>query len=211
MSANDEIAQVILENLPRELVLRLEESLIVGAQKGHLATGTMHDGHRSNVLGQMRHFHMNEGFHSALQIAGAAPAPLRGNGVVLGTSGIVKIGRFNTSIGVWNTARRSSTRRQLAQANAVIQTVVQDDFFGEPQPITEAVIFFVSIFSGSIKSNPESPLAVEIAMPDRSLREWLFREPVSEFLARYNPQNAQIDTAQPTLKKTVLTKLGNNE
>jgi hypothetical protein len=46
-------------------------------------------------------------------------------------------------------------------------------------------------------------LSVQIAVPDREMRGWLFREPVSAFVQRYEQKpGAQDDLAKPKLKKT---------
>jgi hypothetical protein len=208
LSPTDAIAKILTTHIPRDLIQAVDEALVIGAQRAFVAAKDMHSGHVANALGQMRHFHMNETFFQALGSGNATPSPIRGNGVVVGTSGIVAISRFNTSTSVWNTARRSATRRDLARANCAIQTLVQTDLFGDPPLITEVTAFFVSSFSGSLKIQPEMPICIEIAVPDRQLKGWLFREQVDRFLMRYDIQPAQIDAATPRLKSKVVRNPG---
>ena len=61
------IYDLLVRNIPRELVMALEEAKLVGAQRAYVAARGMDDGHLPSVVGQLRHFHMNELFHRALQ------------------------------------------------------------------------------------------------------------------------------------------------
>jgi hypothetical protein len=62
----------------------------------------------------------------------------------------------------------------------------------------------VACFSGSLNVQPESPVSVQIAVPDREMRGWLFREPLGEFVKRYDAEHpVQDDLAKPKLKKHV--------
>lgn len=81
------IHDLLVRNIPRELVMGLEEAKLVGAQRAYAAARGMDDGHLPSVVGQLRHFHMNESFHRALAVADASPSPLRGNQIVTGRSG----------------------------------------------------------------------------------------------------------------------------
>src|SRR3546814_3248999 len=94
----------------------LEEAKLVGAQRAYAAARGMDDGHLPSVVGQLRHFHINESFHRALAVADASLSPLRGNQIVTGRSGIFTLARFNTKYGVWNSGRRSETRHQMRSA-----------------------------------------------------------------------------------------------
>lgn len=200
------IPQLLVANLPRELVLAVGDALDVGAQRAYPAARGMDEGHLTSVLGQMRHFHMNETFVEALTLANAEPTPLRGNRVVVGRSGLFRLARFNISEGPWYNARRSQTRRAMALANEAIEGLVHPDLFEPTKPILTGTMFFVSVFSGSIKNSPERPLSIHIAVPDREMRNWLFREPISEFLCRYNDVavESQQDLAVPVLKTNVV-------
>lgn len=199
----DSIPDLLLRNIPRELIMAVDEALVVGAQRAFAAAQNMDKGHRSNVMGQLRHFHMNESFHRALAMGGTSPTAISGNGIISGRSGILTLARFNIPEGFWINGRRSHTRRQMALANRAIEPLVQPELFDQYTEPSEAVAFFVSCFSGSLHIQPEAPLSVQIAVPDREMRGWLFREPVSTFVHRYEQKPVrQDDFAMPKLKKT---------
>lgn len=199
------IHDLLVKNIPRELVMGLEEAKLVGAQRAFAAARGMDDGHFSNALGQLRHFHMNESFHRALTVAGASPSPLRGNQIVTGKSGIFTLARFNTKYGVWSSGRRSETRKQMSLANAAIEPLVQPGLFSSYVEPSQAIVFVVACFTGSMHSQPEIPVSIEIAVPDRYMRNWLFREPIDAFIKRYDQQSVagQDDLAVPKLKKDI--------
>jgi hypothetical protein len=168
----------------------------------------MDDGHLPHVVGQLRHFQMNESFHRALAMGDASPTPIRGNGIVSGRSGVFRLARFNIPEGLWINGRRSQTRRQMSFANKAIEPLVQPELFDLYAPPSDAVAFFVACFSGSLHIQPESPLSVQIAVPNRDMRGWLFRESVGVFLQRYEHKPmVQDDLARPKLKK--IKKQGN--
>jgi hypothetical protein len=118
--SNDAVAELLMSNVPRDFVLSVEELLAAGATRAWTASAGMHKGHKPSVLGQLRHFHMNEEFSTALEMAGANPSPIRGNTVVTGTLGIFTVGRFNIKAGLLNNGRRSKTRREMSLANRAV-------------------------------------------------------------------------------------------
>jgi hypothetical protein len=199
------IHDLLVRNIPRELVMGLEEANLVGAQRAYAAARGMDDGHLPSVVGQLRHFHMNESFHRALSVGGASPSPLRGNQIVTGRAGIFTLARFNTKYGVWNSGRRSETRKQMSLANAAIEPLVQPELFSDYVPPSDAVVFLVACFAGSLHVQPETPVSIQIAVPDRNMESWLFREPVDLFVKRYDQKQttAQDDLAMPKLKKNI--------
>jgi hypothetical protein len=206
---DDPIGALLVRDLPKDLVLGVEEALNVGARRALGAAGPMDEGHLSSIVGQLRHFHSNEAFHRALDAAGAAPTELAGNRVVTGRSGIFRLSRFSIARGVWLSSKRSKTRAQMALANHAIEQLVQPQLFGEPPPVTEAVAFFVSVFSGSLAECPDRPVAIELAVPSRDMMYWIFREPVQRFIDRYERRSQQEDLAKPVLRPQVQKKAGN--
>ena len=199
----DSIPDLLQRNISRELMMAIDEALCVGAQRAHSAAKGMNDGHLPHIVGQMRHFHMNETFHRALTVGEMSPTPIRGNGIVSGRAGVFTLARFNIPEGFWINGRRSYTRRQMSFANRAIEPLVQPELFGEYAPPSDAVAFFVACFSGSLHVQPESPVSVQIAVPDRNMRGWLFREPLGKFLQRYEEiPSVQDDLAKPKLKKS---------
>lgn len=196
------IPALLVKNLTRELVLGVEEALFVGAQRAYAAGCGMDEGHLPHAIGQLRHFQMNEAFQRALVAANASPSPIRGNGIVTGRSGVLTVARFNIPEGFWVNGRRSHTRRQMSFANRAIEPLVHPELFDTYQAPIDAVVFFVACFSGSLSVQPESPVSIQIGVPDRDMRSWLFREPVSEFAKRFDqPSLEQRDLAKPILKK----------
>ncbi|OBY90997.1 hypothetical protein A6723_020515 [Pseudomonas sp. AU11447] len=197
------IPDLLIANVPRDLVMGVEDAFDAGAMRAYLATKDLSKKHRKNALGQMRHFHMNELFSEALLAAGAEHAPLQGNGVVVGQAGMFKFSRVNMSSTVWNNAKRSSIRRKLSEANQAMTHLVQPSLF-TPETITTGTFFFVACFSGSLHHQPEQPIQVFIAVPDAKMEGWLFREPLKQFLARYDEVPPQVDRVTPTLKSGAL-------
>lgn len=196
------IPGLLVKSLTRELVLAVEEALFVGAQRAYATARGMNEGHLPHAVGQFRHFQMNEAFQRALESAGASPSPIRGNGIVTGRSGVFTVARFNIPEGFWINGRRSHTRRQMSLANRAIEPLVQPELFDTYQAPADAVAFFVACFSGSLCVQPETPVSIQIAVPARDMRSWLFREPVSEFAKRFDQASSdQSDLAKPILKK----------
>lgn len=196
-------ADFLQAQLTRPLLLAIDEALSVGAQRAWAAARNMAKGHLPTALGQLRHLHMNETYQQALVTSGASPSPLRGNAVVTGHSGVLTLARFNVRGGKWQHGRRSVTRRQLAQANAAVESLVQPALFDVGAAPANVVVFFIADFAYSVATAPERPVAVHIALPDHAMRWWLFSEPLNTFIARYDQPvvTTQEDLVRPTLKR----------
>lgn len=208
MPANEHptISSLLVQHIPRDLIMGVEDALLTGAHRGTNAGAGMNPGHRSHAVGQMRHFHMNETFRDALEAAGTNPSQIKGNRVVTAKAGIFALGRFNISNGVWNNGRRSRTRREMAMANLSIEPLVMPDLFETYRPATKATVFFVGVFDRSVQDTAAVPMSIDVAVPDHELKGWLFRMPTTEFLSLYESQtstDAQPDLAVPTLKSGV--------
>ena len=199
------IPDLLVRNVPREIIMGIEEALVVGAQRAFVAARGMDDGHLPSVVGQLRHFHMNESFQRALAVNDASPSSIRGNAIVTGRTGVFTLARFNIKEGLWVNGRRSHTRRQMSMANKAIEPLVQPELFEGYKPPSEAVVFFVACFAGSLSTKPESPVSIQVAVPDRNMDGWLFREHINEFAKRYDqkPTSQQDDLAMPKLKKNI--------
>jgi len=201
------IPALLQRNIPRDLLMAVDEALMAGAQRAYSAAKGMDDGHLPHVVGQLRHFNMNESFYRALEVGNSAPTPIRGNGLVTGRAGIFTLARFNIPLGFWTNGRRSCTRRQMSFANTALEPLTQPDMFDHYVEPAEAVAFFVSCFSGSIHNHPESPTTIQIAVPNRDMSGWLFREPLDAFQQRYESEcPIQQDRAIPTLKRKTITQ-----
>lgn len=206
------IASLLVQHIPRDLIMGVEDALFIGAQRGTSAGAGMNPGHRPHAVGQMRHFHMNETFRDALEAAGTNPSQIKGNRVVIAKAGIFALGRFNISNGVWNNGRRSRTRREMAMANLAIEPLVTPDLFDTYQPATKATVFFVGVFDRSVQDTAAVPMSIDVAVPDHELKEWLFRMPTTDFLALYESQtitDVQPDLAVPLLKPGIA--IGQNQ
>jgi len=199
----DSVEGLLLESLSRDLVLAVDEAMHAGALRAHEMSEGMNDGHRANALGQNRHFKMNETFHMALQAAGTAPSSIKGNDIIVGQAGMFRLARFNIPEGFWINGRRSQLRKQMSLANQALEPLVQDDLFDTYQRPASAVAFFVSVFSGSLKVSPQAPNYVAIAVPNRDMTGWLFREPLRVFAARFDAAPKQVDNVKPTLKARI--------
>jgi hypothetical protein len=203
-TAAETVSDLLVKNVPREVIMGVEEALHVGAQRAYRAAHGMDEGHLPHLVGQLRHFHMNEAFQRALAANGAHPSPIRGNGIVTGRTGVFTLARFNAQDGLWTNGRRSQTRRQMSLANAAIEPLVQPELFADYQPPAYGVAFFVACFSGNLKIQPDFPLSIQIAVPDRHMRGWLFKETLAQLLQRYDqPRMGQEDMAVPKLKRTI--------
>lgn len=202
---NDSIPDLLVRNISREVLMGVEEALIVGSQRAYADARGMNDGHLPSVVGQLRHFHMNESFHRALETGDASPTPIRGNTIVTGRTGVFALARFNIKEGLWNVGRRSQARKQMSKANAAIEPLVQPELFADYVPPSDVVVFFVACFANTLAIQPEAPLSIQIAVPDRYMDGWLFREPIDEFIKRYDqkPMVTQDDLATPKLKKNI--------
>ena len=50
------IHDLLVRNVPLEVIMGIEEALVVGAQRAYIAARGMDDGHLPSVVGQLRHF-----------------------------------------------------------------------------------------------------------------------------------------------------------
>lgn len=201
---DETVESLLLQHIPRDFLMGVQDGLGIGAMRGFSAGGNMHMGHRANAVGQMRHLHMTETFWDSLAAAGADPTPIRGNQIVTGQLGIFKVGRFNVANRTWNNGRRSLARRQLALANRAMEQLVMPDLFESRKPIGTGTVFMVTVFDRSIQDSMATPFSVDIAVPDHNMTGWLYRETVDEFLKLYETvAETQIDSAVPTLKAGV--------
>ena len=190
-----------MTNIPRELILAAEDGLVAGARRAFDLSANADSGHVAHVRGQLRHFQMNEAFHNALSANGAKPTPIKGSAIITGSAGLFTIGRLNTREDVWASARRSRIRREMSLVNRTLEPLAQSEFFSVPEEPKRAVAFFVATFSLSAKFHPEAPLNIELAVPNRDLTKWLFKESLSSLLQRYEvPPQTQHDGASPKLK-----------
>jgi hypothetical protein len=199
-----EIANLLVTNIPQDLLLAIQEALIVGAERAYNGTKQLDKGHVKNARGQMRHFEQNQAFHSALLTHGIDVSELSGNKIVVGRIGIWNIARGTANDDNWHSLKRSKSRQLLAQKNAFMENLVYGNLFDEESP-KEGTVFFISSFSKNADSQLERPISIQIAVCDKFMNNWLFIESIEKFIERYNfeqiiqPQE-QKDLATPALK-----------
>jgi hypothetical protein len=205
----DAIAALLIANVPRDLVMGVEDAFAAGALEAHSMTKGVSKKQRKIALGYMRHIQMNERFSDLLEAADAELVPLQGNRVIVGKAGMCKFSRLNMTTTNWNHASRSTIRRELSEANQAMSELVQPSLF-DAQPVNGGTFFFIARFSGSLHHHPETPLQIYIAVPTPKMDGWIFREPLNQFLDRYDAAPQQIDNATVKLK-TGLIELGEQE
>lgn len=206
-----DIPNTLVSNLAKDLVMGINDALYAGAERAFLRAKHDATGHRASILGNMRHWCMNEEFFKTLLANGCSPSPLKGNNLVTGKSGIFNIGRINDNNVSWNNLTRAKTRQQLAEHNRFIESLIQPGLFDNPQNIPTATVFFLARFSGSFVEQPESPISVELVVPSHDMRSWLFRESIGLFLGRYEQEVLQTDKAFTKLKSKKIQKDGTEE
>jgi hypothetical protein len=200
------IQKLLINSIPRELVLAVEEALEAAAKIAYESTVMSHPGHFANELGSTRYFRTNEAFFEVLAAHGASPTPLKGNELVVGQVGGFKIARFNVRVGPWYNARRSRRRMALVQGNEYIAELVQGSLFESQQQVATGIAFFVAEFGEG--ADPR-PLDILIAVPAPGMKNWLYCESISKFLQGYNEPSQQDDLATPVLKASVKTRKDN--
>lgn len=206
-----DIPSTLISNLPKDLVMGINDSLYAGAERAFLRAKHDASGHRASILGNMRHWCMNEEFHKALLASGCNPTPLKGNNLVTGKSGIFNVGRINDNNVSWNNLTRAKTRQRLAEHNRFIESLIQPSLFDNPEAITTATVFFLARFSGSFSEQPEAPISIEVVIPSHDMKSWLFRESIGLFLGRYDQGIKQADNAFTTLKANKVKKDGTED
>ncbi|ROM72138.1 hypothetical protein BK653_09735 [Pseudomonas brassicacearum] len=200
----DAIAALLIDEVPRDLVMGVEDAFAAGALQAYAMTKDVRK-QRKVALGYMRHIEMNERFSDLLEAANAELVPVQGNRVIVGKAGIFKFTRLNMTTTNWNHASRSTIRRELADANQAISELAQLSLF-ESQKVEGGAFFFVARFSGSLHHQPEKPLQIYIAVPTPKMDGWLFREPLAQFLERYDAAPKQIDNVTVTLKTNLIDR-----
>lgn len=204
---DDEISLLIKEDLTKDTVMAIEDAFETGAKQAFNASSDVDAGHLANVIGQNRHFFMNEMFYKALASSGIDVSPINGNRIIIGTSGKLNLIRMNITQGDWQKARKGVLRKEIAKINAEVEKLVQPDFFSSEVNITGMTVFFIAYFNGSRTEADMLPTAIEIAVPDKNCKALLFRENITVFQERYNVViEEQEDKAYPKLKQGIAKK-----
>jgi len=199
VTGTEKIAQILLGNLPKSLLVDIQERFAAAIERSWQVGGSTYVGHRSTVVGNLRHYFLNEALMHSLEESGSLHGGLRGNKVVVGSVGITAVARVHQGQAPWNNSKRSASKRKLCERNEPVTALMQPDFL-QPVPVdvTELTVFLVTEGDGS----SERPAQVSLVVPDHNmdLRNPLFVESLTSFIHRYEQANVVVDKAQPKLK-----------
>lgn len=202
MSGQEKIAEILLESVPRELLLSFER-LCPAVLERALRIGEMFDtGHRNSVTGHSRHFGLNEALSLAFDDCGIPHNPLRGNGIVVGRVDLCAIARVHMNSFKWDNSRRSKSKVKLCAPNRTVASMVQPDWIQNqnPMPIETITLFLVTQGDGSAIN----PCQIFLVVPDETmdLRNPIFSESLDVFVRRYQPAQ-DVTRTEPKLKPGV--------
>jgi hypothetical protein len=212
-SSIQELEQLIIKHVPRDLFMACEDAYYSGDEKGRAQASSFMKGHRPSAAGQVKHFCINETFHEALDAQGADPTPLKGTKLVVGRSGIFNVARLNVPGHKWVDLGRSAMRKQLAELNTNIsRKYVQRDLFANAVEPTGGTLLILGVMDAVDESGIAQLSQVMLALPAPDMKSWLYRKSVSEFVGLYDQVNSvdQHDNAQPILKKQPKKQTGND-
>lgn len=219
ITIDNDIASLIMEDLSKDTLMAIEDAFNAGAKQAYNDSSKASKGHLANLMGQNRHFFMNETFHAALTSSSVRVNPLAGNSIVVGEVGKLRLVRMNIPQGRWEQARKSRLRKELVKTNKMLLDCYQVNLFEENtsiecqyENIESLAVFFIAYFNGYISEDAKTPYSIEIVVPDHQCRTLLFRENINSFQERYNVAAIeQEDKAFPKLKEKIAKKGTNNE
>lgn len=213
-ASRKELEKLIVQNLARDTLMAFEDAYRDGDTKGRMQAAAFARGHRPSAAGHVKHFYINEAFHEALEVHGAAPTPLRGTRLVVGRLGIFNIARLNVPGHKWTSLRRSATRKQLAEVNRGIEEkYVQGDFFTEEREVAAGTVFILGVVDGVDANGVAQLTQVMVALPAPDMKSWLYISTMPDFLKLYDQTNTagQPDNAMPKLKKLPKKQTGDDQ
>lgn len=202
------IAELIIQHVPKQLLMALSDAVYAASKRSYDYAQKKKLDHRSTALGYDRHLNLNETIHEAFEANGCNPDKLRGNRIVEGRSGIFTIVRESYNDNQWKRLFRSKRKQELIAENVSVEKVVQPDLFSDGSDVPKATLFIVCRFSGSLKTQPEAPMSIELVVPSSDGKFWVFHEPLELFLTRYDIAPPQEDKAFSELRKGVIKKDG---
>lgn len=203
MSGQEDIAKILLESIPRELLLSFEHHYPSALERA-LQIGMMaNKGHRASIVGHNRHFFLNEALMSALDECEISHAPLRGNAILVGKVGLAAIARVHMNSGKWDNSRRSKGKVKLCGPNRKISSMIQVDWIQQQNPHEVEAITAFLVTQGD--GTDLSPCQAFIVVPDEEmdLRNPIFAEQLGDFVRRYQQIPDILDNAQPKLKSNI--------
>jgi len=198
------VADLVVKHVPKQLLMALSDAIYAASKRSFDSAKKKNQGHRATALGLERYLNLNETIHEVFEANGCNPGKLSGNRIVEGHCGIFTIARESYSNNQWKKLFRSKRKQALIAENVYLEKVVQPDLFSEASDIPRATLFIVCRFSGSLESQPEAPVSIELVVPSSDRKNWVFHEPIELFLTRYDVVPSQEDNAFPGLRKGVI-------
>lgn len=211
MSGQEKVVKILLESIPRELLLNFEQLYPSALERALQIGRTVNKGHRASVVGHNRHFFLNEALMLSLDECGIAHAPLRGNSILVGKVGLTAVARVHMNGGKWDNSRRSKAKVKLCTPNRMAASMVQMDWLqNQSLDAIEAITAFL-VTQGD--GTDLSPCQVYIVVPDEKmdLRNPIFAERLDAFVRRYQQVQDVMDNVHPKLKPNVKKQPGLDE
>ncbi|SQH88006.1 Uncharacterised protein [Salmonella enterica subsp. enterica] len=205
------VADLIVQHVPKQLIMALSDAIYAASKRSFDSAKMKSQGHRATALGLERYLNLNETIHEVFEANGCNPGKLCGNRIVEGHSGIFTIARESYNDNQWKKLFRSKRKQTLIAENVFVEKVVQPDLFSDGSDVPKATLFVVCRFSGSLQTQPEAPMSIELVVPGSDGKSWVFHEPLELFLTRYDVVPSQEDNAFPGLKKGIIKKDGTEE
>ncbi|EAN0772392.1 hypothetical protein [Salmonella enterica] len=205
------VADLIVQHVPKQLIMALSDAIYAASKRSFDSAKMKSQGHRATALGLERYLNLNETIHEVFEANGCNPGKLCGNRIVEGHSGIFTIARESYNDNQWKKLFRSKRKQTLIAENVFVEKVVQPDLFSDGSDVPKATLFVVCRFSGSLQTQPEAPMSIELVVPSSDGKSWVFHEPLELFLTRYDVVPSQEDNAFPGLKKGIIKKDGTEE
>lgn len=205
------VADLIVQHVPKQLIMALSDAIYAASKRSFDSAKIKNLGHRATALGLERYLNLNETIHEVFEANGCNPGKLCGNRIVEGRSGIFTIARESYNDNQWKKLFRSKRKQTLISENVFVEKVVQPDLFSDGSDVPKATLFLVCRFSGSLQTQPEAPMSIELVVPSSDGKNWVFHEPLELFLTRYDVVPSQEDNAFPGLKKGIIKKDGTED
>lgn len=205
------VADLIVRHVPKQLIMALSDAIYAASKRSFDSAKMKNQGHRATALGLERYLNLNETIHEVFEANGCNPGKLCGNRIVEGRSGIFTIARESYNDNQWKKLFRSKRKQTLISENVFVEKVVQPDLFSDGSDVPKATLFVVCRFSGSLQTQPEAPMSIELVVPSSNGKNWVFHEPLELFLTRYDVVPSQEDNAFPGLKKGIIKKDGTED
>ncbi|QOI57498.1 hypothetical protein [Rouxiella badensis] len=205
------VADLIVQHVQKQLLMALSDAIYAASKRSYDSAKKKSQGHRATALGLERYLNLNETIHEVFEANGCNPGKLSGNRIVEGHSGIFTIARESYNDNQWKKLFRSKRKQTLISENVFVEKVVQPDLFSDGSDVPKATLFIVCRFSGSLQSQPETPMSIELVVPSCDGKSWVFHEPLELFLTRYDVVPSQEDNAFPGLKKGVIKQDGTED